>query len=221
MILYRRPAADSLYIDWQTAKAPSKPFLLCRKISMEVNMISALDDISSYKNKILASLMNSADIRRLLTKLPDCTAEEAAALIHKQIFPYLVPLPVITGCCPSKDQTNNVPAAVPDTALAEERAIGAEPVFICFEVEVTRTENLRLKEMKISAWVYCPKELMKVSGRADAETLPDILTALVDGCLNSSVDLGLGRLKLSSATCFSPMEHYYGRQLVYHVMDFI
>ena len=150
-----------------------------------------LNDIGDYKNRLLNMILDSNEVGELLTN-GKFDPNDAEDLIYKNIFPFLY---------------------VEDVQTTTQ-------TYVCIEVDVPRTMDFTFKDMKVIVWCYCHKNIMKYRKKGYKGTRSDILSTMVDNLLNSSNNFGLGRLKLQSATYFSPGQKFYGRQLIYECAEF-
>lgn len=120
------------------------------------------------------------------------TEEDVDNVVYEQIFPYLY---------------------VDDTQTQEKS-------YICLEVDVPRTSNFTIKNMKLIVWSYCHKGIMRYSKKGYVGTRADCLSDMIDRELNGSQKFGIGGLKLDSMTYFMPSKNHYGRQLIYTIPEF-
>ncbi len=157
---------------------------------------TALKDIGSCKQKLLASLVSSNEICELLFDKMQYTEENVDNLLYTQIFPYLY-----------TDENQN-------EALT----------YLCYEVDIQsefKITSATIKNTKIIVSAYCHKDIMKYSKDGYYGTRVDILADMVDRKLRDSYDFGIGKPELISVINFSPNNKYYGKQLVYNVPNFI
>lgn len=155
-------------------------------------MESLLKDIGAYKNHIVTAFLNSPDILELMLG-KGYTEEDAENIVYKQIFPYLYVDEV---------QTNT-------------------KSYLCVEVNVSSQPTASVKNMMITVWCYCHKDIMKYSKNGYLGTRADILADMAEMAIRGVArDFGIGKLKLSSVEYMYPHREYYGRQLIFRVPEF-
>ena len=92
-------------------------------------------------------------------------------------------------------------------------AISEAKTFVCFDMDVTGTSSIAVKNSEIYFWLFTHKNLMFT----EKGILIDILASRIDELVNGSTELGFGKVKLESAGRWSPNAAYYGRVLTYSV----
>lgn len=93
--------------------------------------------------------------------------------------------------------------------------------FLCMETVVAKASTDTTYTVYLYVFPYCHKKIMqtyKTSGLAG--TRADILAVYVDRILNGNKDFGIGRVRLISNDVYKPINNYYGRCIVYEVVDF-
>lgn len=160
-----------------------------------------LKDIGLLKNRILTLLLNSDDIMEILLGKGytqdqvwgNDENDDDYGIVYKQVFPHLY-----------IDETQTKVLS-----------------YLCFEVDVPVIPTRTIKDMKIIVWAYCNKDCMRYAKKGYLGTRSDILADAVERALCNSQKLGIGRLRLDSATYLSPSnKQFYGRQLIFTVPDF-
>lgn len=150
-----------------------------------------LKDIGDYKETLITLFTQAPEIRRLL--INDNTAGDALPdqLPRLSILPY----------------------------LHVEEAADTPYSCLCVETDISRVTSPAVKEMRITLWACCHKELLAYTAEGYQGTRTDILADMADRRLRSADHLGLRALKLESAVNFSPFPQFYGRQLIYTVPE--
>lgn len=154
-------------------------------------MSQILKDIGTCKSAIINSILNDAEIMELMIG-KKFTDEQVENIVYNQVFPYLY-----------IDETQT-----------------ETKTYICCEVNVPRIPTNTIKDMVITIWVFCHKDIMKYSKKGYRGTRTDILADMIERNLRDSDKFGIGKVHLDSATCISPNTKLYGRQLVFTIPDF-
>lgn len=93
--------------------------------------------------------------------------------------------------------------------------------FICMETTVASAPTDTAYRIYLYVFPYCHKKIMMSYKKAGmAGTKADILATYIDRKLNGSKDFGIGRVRLVSNDVYKPIANYYGRCLIYEVVDF-
>lgn len=156
-----------------------------------------LKDIGTYKDNVLNAFISSPQIGQLM--LGDkYNAENAIdTLPYEHIFPFLY----IEG---TQDCTKS---------------------YLCFDVDIPIIPNVNIKNMRITIWVYCHKEIMKYSKKGYRGTRADILADMVERELGDDgrcMSFGIGKLRLESVTTLKSVNsNFYGKELIYTCPDFV
>lgn len=153
---------------------------------------TVLKDMGTYKDQLISTFANDADICELLLNKQTYTEDDAGKLMYTQIFPYLYT---------DKDQADVLS-------------------YLCFEVDVAKIATNTIKDMKLIIWSYCHKDIMQYSKEGYSGTRVDILCDMVERQIRDYYKLGIGKAELVSVTNFSPNDKYYGKQIVYNIPDF-
>ena len=109
-----------------------------------------LRDLGSYKNKIIAALLQNSDLMECMLGV-GYTEDQVDKIVYKQIFPYLY---------------------VDDTQTETQSYIG-------IEIDPTVPTNT-IKDSKLIIWVYCHKDIMKYSKRGYTGTRADIISDMIE-----------------------------------------
>lgn len=89
-------------------------------------------------------------------------------------------------------------------------------IYLTFDLYVPQIRDKNLKDIHIVVNVFSHKEHI-VNGENNQV---DVLCSEIDGILNGSQDFGIDHVNLVSVLSYSPAENYYGKQLIYAVLDF-
>ena len=159
-----------------------------------------LEEIGSFKNKIVSKLINDSNILdALLGDINDIEDPETALL--------------------GKDGSGNGGCVfkfeyIPDTQENSK-------TFLCVEVVPQETDGDTITNMVIYVFAYCSKDLMQTYHRkGQAGTRVDILVSDIDKILNGNSEFGIGPLEWAGSSIYKPAQPYYGRMLVYRVGTF-
>lgn len=159
-----------------------------------------LEEIGSFKNKVVSKLINDENIIDVLIGDIDSIDDPESAMLGKN--------GTGKGGCVFKFEY------VPDTQEDSK-------TFLCVEVVPERTNGDSVTEMTIYVFVYCSKNLMQTYRRkGQAGTRVDILASDVDKVLNGNKEFGIGPLEWAGSSIYKPASCYYGRMLVYQVSAF-
>lgn len=93
--------------------------------------------------------------------------------------------------------------------------------FLCMETVISKAPTDAAYTVYLYVFPYCHKKIMqtyKVPGLVG--TRADILAVYVDRVLNGNRDFGIGRVRLISNDVYKPIANYYGRCIVYEIVDF-
>ncbi len=154
-------------------------------------MATILNDIGLYKDQLIALFLDSADIRECLQYGQEEPADPHG-LLHQQVFPYLYIDPE-----------------------------GEEPLaYLGIEADIPKLPSRTIKEMKVTIWAYCHKDIMEYEKEGYKGTRSDILADMVDRQIAASGLSGIGTLNLTSAVHIIPGSRYYGVELIYTTSDF-
>lgn len=153
-----------------------------------------------YKDKLIASCLNSAPICELLVGKIDYSEDDVKHLLHikedgtdsRQIYPY----------------------------LHMEEAKDTHPCYLCVEVDIPKMPSGRVKDVSIIIWTYCHRDKLHYEKEGYRGTKVDILADMIERQLHDSNEFGIGTLHLESLTHFYELDKFYGRQLVFHISDF-
>lgn len=159
-----------------------------------------LEEIGSFKNKIVSKLINDSNILdAILGDINDIKDPETALL--------------------GKDGSGNGGCVfkfeyIPDTQENSK-------TFLCVEVVPQETDGDTITNMVIYVFAYCSKNLMQTYHRkGQAGTRVDILVSDIDKILNGNSEFGIGPLEWAGSSIYKPAQPYYGRMLVYRVGTF-
>ena len=172
-------------------------------------METVLKDLGKYKSNILTSLLNSDDIKDIITDGKYDEEEwygindDDNGILYKQIFP----------------------ALYIDETQTEVKS------YICFDTECPRIPTGTTKNVKIIVWCLCHKQHMRYNKKGYWGNRADILADAVEQTLREfeknnikkgKGKYGIGSLQLESVTIrSSDNKKYYGRQLVFNAPDFL
>ena len=78
--------------------------------------------------------------------------------------------------------------------------------YICFRLTVPEVFNKTYKQMSITFYIFTHQSLIRTSDGLR----PDLLGEALERLFNGSLDLGLGRVKLSGMDDISPTTNYHG-----------
>lgn len=152
---------------------------------------SILRDIGIYKDKLISAFTGSRDVTEIL--LGENAGETPAEeLLFTRIFPYLEM----------------------DESKPEELS------YLCLEADIPSAPSRMVKNLRITVWAYCHKNCLNYSRAGYAGTRADQLADAAERALRNLQDLGMGNLRLESASYLSPAgSKYYGRQMIFTVSD--
>lgn len=154
-------------------------------------MLQILKDIGVCKSAIINSLLNDNEIIEVMLG-KNFTNEQVENIVYDQVFPYLYI----------------------DETQTETKA------YICCEVNIPRIPTNTIKDMTITIWAFCHKDIMKYSKKGYRGTRTDILADMIERNLRDSDKFGIGKVHLDSVTCISPNTKLYGRQMIFTIPDF-
>lgn len=95
--------------------------------------------------------------------------------------------------------------------------------YIWVEIEVSRVENSRIKDIKLYVTVVCHKDFMKLNHKVYKGVIGnrrDNIVRYVDKLLNGKSFAGIGAFALKSVKTVSPNSNFTGRLLSYDISDF-
>ena len=159
-----------------------------------------LEEIGSFKNKIVSKLINDSYILDALLGDINNVEDPETALLGKDGSG--------NGGCVFKFEY------IPDTQENSK-------TFLCVEVVPQETDGDTITNMIIYVFAYCSKNLMQTYHRkGQAGTRIDILVSDIDKVLNGNSEFGIGPLEWAGSSIYKPAQPYYGRMLVYRVGTF-
>ena len=159
-----------------------------------------LEEIGSFKNKIVSKLINDSNILDALLGDINNVEDPETALLCKDGSG--------NGGCVFKFEY------IPDTQENSK-------TFLCVEVVPQETDGDTITNMIIYVFAYCSKNLMQTYHRkGQAGTRIDILVSDIDKILNGNSEFGIGPLEWAGSSIYKPAQPYYGRMLVYLVGTF-
>ena len=159
-----------------------------------------LEEIGSFKNKVVSKLINDENILDVLLGDVDNIEDPETALLGKDGSG--------KGGCVFKYEF------VPDTQENSK-------TFLCVEVVPEETNGDSITSMTIYVFAYCSKDIMQTYRRkGQAGTRVDILVSDIDKILNGNAEFGIGPLEWMGSSIYKPALPYYGRMLVYRVGTF-
>lgn len=88
--------------------------------------------------------------------------------------------------------------------------------YICFRVYVPEVMNKTFKRMSICFYVFTHQSNV----RTDHGLRCDLIAERIEELFNGSMDLGVGRLKLSGVTDINPAPKFHGLAIEYTVSEF-
>ena len=138
-------------------------------------MSQILKDIGTCKSAIINSFLDDTEIMEVMLG-KKFTDEQVENIVYNQVFPYLY-----------IDETQT-----------------ETKTYICCEVNVPRIPTNTIKDMTITIWVFCHKDIMKYSKKGYRGTRTDILADMIERNLRDSDEFGIGKVHLDSVTCISP-----------------
>lgn len=151
-----------------------------------------LRDIGSYKKNIITEFQNSKEICDLLFNNASYTESDVKNLLYNRIFPYLY-----------ADETQT-------DVLS----------FIGVETDIPKAPTNTVKDIKVTIWAYCHRELLQYEKQGFSGTRVDILSDMIEQKLSETETFGIGKLKLDTSNHFTPNKNYYGRELVFYMPCF-
>ena len=154
-------------------------------------MRQILKDIGLYKSVIINSLLDNQEIMELMLG-KKYTDSDVENIVYKQIFPYLY-----------IDETQT-----------------ETKTYICCEVNIPRIPTATIKDLTITIWAFCHKDIMQYSKKGYKGSRTDILSDMIERCLCDSDKFGIGKLHLDSVTHIYPNTKTYGRQMIFTIPDF-
>lgn len=154
-------------------------------------MSQILKDIGICKSVIIDSLLDDTEIMELMLG-KNFTDKQVENIVYNQVFPYLY-----------IDETQT-----------------ETKTYICCEVNVPRIPTNTIKDIVITIWIFCHKDIMKYSKKGYRGTRTDILADMIERNLRDSDKFGIGKVHLDSVTCISPNTKLYGRQMIFTIPDF-
>ena len=146
-----------------------------------------LEEFYDYKNQLMGDILTNETIVALINE--NVPFEEAETLAYTQVFPY---------------------EYLPET-VEEGRT------FICFDVDIQRSNGKTFLSPVIYIWVFTHKSLLRLP---EGGVRPDKLCSEICKVIDGSRMYGLGELNIYSAKRFSPMTDYQGKVLTFQATDF-
>ena len=146
-----------------------------------------LEEFYDYKNQLMGDILTNETIVALINE--NVPFEEAETLAYTQVFPY---------------------EYLPET-VEEGRT------FICFDVDIQRSNGKTFLSPVIYIWVFTHKSLLRLP---EGGVRPDKLCSEICKVIDGSRMYGLGELNIYSAKRFSPMTDYQGKVLMFQATDF-
>lgn len=159
---------------------------------------AVLKDSGVYKDKLLSIFLNSDNIKDILTgdaytdEMWYGTADDDCGIIYKQIFP-----------CLYADETQT-----------------AVKTFIGFEVDFPEIPTSTIKNVSLTIWAYCHKDILRYSREGFSGTRADILADMIERELRNSDKPGIGSMQLKSTQRIFLNNTYYGKEIIYFIPDF-
>lgn len=95
--------------------------------------------------------------------------------------------------------------------------------YIWVEIEVSRVENSKIKDLKLYVTVSCHKDYMALNHKTYQGVIGnrrDNIVRYVDRLLNGKSFAGIGGFKLKNVKSVSPSPNFTGRLLCYDIADF-
>lgn len=95
--------------------------------------------------------------------------------------------------------------------------------YIWVEIEVSRVENSKIKDIRLYVTISCHKGYMKLNERTYQGVIGnrrDNLVRYVDRLLNGKSFVGIGSFKLKTVKSIAPATNFTGRELCYEICDF-
>lgn len=150
-----------------------------------------LEELFTYKNKIMAELCSNEAIVKLITDREDSEVPNHT-LAYSQIFPY---------------------EYLPET-------IDEGHTFVCFDVDVQSVENKTFLNPVLYIWEFTHKSKLRIDREDGGGVRIDRLATEINKVFNGNRNFGLGELNLVSVERFSPILDYLGRVITYSAKDF-
>lgn len=147
-----------------------------------------LRDFYDYKNQLMGDLLTNEKIVLLLND--DLEMTDAASLAYTQVFPF---------------------EYIPET-------VQEGKTFICFDVDVQRSQDKTFLEPYLYIWVFTHKSILRLPKGRGVRT--DELAAEICEQINGSRFYGMGELNFYSSRRFAPMTDYQGKVLTFHAKEF-
>ena len=95
--------------------------------------------------------------------------------------------------------------------------------YVWVEIEVSRVENSRIKDIKLYVTVSCHKNYMRLNHKVYKGVIGnrrDNIARYVDRLLNGKSFTGIGAFKLKNVRSVTPAPNFTGRVLSYDIADF-
>ncbi|MGL5434277.1 MAG: hypothetical protein ACRDBO_02600 [Lachnospiraceae bacterium] len=92
--------------------------------------------------------------------------------------------------------------------------------YLDVEVDIPKLPSRTIKDIKITIWAYCHKDIMEYTKDGYCGTRSDILADMADRQIAGSGISGIGTLNLTSAAHIMPASNFYGLELIYTTSDF-
>lgn len=88
--------------------------------------------------------------------------------------------------------------------------------YVCFRIYIPEVQNKTFKTMNIVFYIFSHQDYIRTS-----EGLrPDLIGERLEALFNGTMDLGVGRMKLSGMDDISPASTFHGIALEYTVSEF-
>ncbi len=167
-------------------------------------MDSVLRDLPLIKSDVISALLANPDICTILMdrKIVSDSGLVAAdpdiddeKLVYKNIWPYLY---------------------IDDTQTEAQS-------YICVESALSGMGSRTIKNIELTIWVQCHRDIMEYTHKGYLGTRIDILTDMVEQTLREHISnkrVGIGHFEIRSARHFFPHNKYYGRELILTVPEF-
>lgn len=88
--------------------------------------------------------------------------------------------------------------------------------FICFRIYIPEVMNKTFKQMRLVFYVYSHQSHIRTSNGLR----PDLIAERIENLFNGTMDLGVGRMKLTGTDDISPAPDFHGIALEYSVSEF-
>lgn len=95
--------------------------------------------------------------------------------------------------------------------------------YVWVEIEVSRVENSRIKDIKLYVTVACHKRYMALNHKTYQGVIGnrrDNIVRYIDKLINGKSLIGIGAFQLKNVKTTSPAPNFTGRLLCYEIADF-